>query len=168
MNIEKMTVVSLTWVLQDTLGSLLDQSTQAAEFLVGGNDLLEKIEEALLGKQAGDRIFLHLEPEDAFGEFDETQIILESRALFSSEIEVGMLFEQLPAGCVAEKNWPVSGFWHITDLYDEHVILDGNHPLAGIAIRLQLDITGVRPALDEEKEKGSAGSGFFTLSTMPR
>lgn len=164
MNIEKMTVVSVLWSLQDTLGQVLDQSNEPAEFLVGGEDLLAKIAEGLMGKKAGDSVWLQLEPQDAFGDFDETQIVLEARGCFPQETEVGMIFEHLPAGCKAQNEAPTSGFWHVTDVYDEHVILDGNHPLAGMAIRVKFDIQSVRPALPKEIESLSAGAGFFKLA----
>ena len=51
----------------------------------------------------------------------------------------------------------------VTELYPEHVVLDGNHPLAGIAIRLSLKVVNVREATEEEISKGSAGSGFFKV-----
>jgi len=164
MNIEKMTVVSVLWSLQDTLGQVLDQSSDPTEFLVGGQDLLPKIEEGLMGKQAGDSVWLQLEPQDAFGDFDETQIVLEARDRFPQETEAGMIFEHLPAGCKAQHENPVSGFWHVTDVYEEHVILDGNHPLAGMAIRVKFDIQSVRPALPKEIDAQSAGAGFFKLA----
>jgi FKBP-type peptidyl-prolyl cis-trans isomerase SlyD len=43
------------------------------------------------------------------------------------------------------------------------VVLDGNHPLAGIAIRLQLKVEAVREATEEEVGRGSAGTGFFKV-----
>jgi FKBP-type peptidyl-prolyl cis-trans isomerase SlyD len=51
----------------------------------------------------------------------------------------------------------------VTEIYPEHVVLDGNHPLAGIAIRLHLKVEAVREATEEEIGRGSAGTGFFTV-----
>jgi FKBP-type peptidyl-prolyl cis-trans isomerase SlyD len=51
----------------------------------------------------------------------------------------------------------------VTDIYPEHVVLDGNHPLAGIAIRLALKIEAVRQATEEEIARGSTGTGFFQV-----
>ena len=48
-------------------------------------------------------------------------------------------------------------------MYPEHVVLDGNHPLAGIALRLTLKVQGVREATIEEIGKGSLGTGFFQV-----
>ena len=62
MKIREHSVVGLTWVMKDTLGELLDELDEPIEFLVGGDDLLESIEKALIGREAGDKLDLHLEP----------------------------------------------------------------------------------------------------------
>ena len=72
MNITPDCVVALTWVLKDTQGELLDELDDPVEFYLGGHDLLDKIQHALQDHQVGDQIDLHLEPEDAFGDFDES------------------------------------------------------------------------------------------------
>jgi FKBP-type peptidyl-prolyl cis-trans isomerase 2 len=98
MEITPQCVVALTWTLKDTLGEELDVLDEPVEFLVGGKDLLAKIEEALQGHEPGDRVDLHLEPEDAFGDYDEQLVFLEPRDLFPAELEEGMTFEGLPPG----------------------------------------------------------------------
>jgi len=161
MEITRQCVVALTWTLKDTLGEVLDELKDPVEFLVGGDDLLARIEEALQGHEAGDRIDLHLEPEEAFGDYNDQLVFLEPRALFPAELEEGMAFEGLPVGGHAEA--PKDVLYTVTEIYPEHVVLDGNHPLAGIAIRLQLKVEGVREATEEEVGRGSAGTGFFKV-----
>lgn len=165
MEITKQCVVALTWTLKDTLGEELDVLDEPIEFLVGGNDLLEKIQEALQGHEAGNKLDLHLEPEEAFGDFNDQLIFLEPRALFPAEIEEGLTFEgsALPEGCHPDA--PKDAVYVVTDIYPEHVVLDGNHPLAGIAIRLSLKIHSVREATIDEIGTGTCGSGFFKLQT---
>jgi FKBP-type peptidyl-prolyl cis-trans isomerase SlyD len=154
-------VVALTWTLKDTLGEVLDELKEPVDFLVGGDDLLAKIEEALQGHETGDRLDLHLEPEDAFGEYNEQLVFLEPRTLFPAELEEGMTFEGMPEG--ANPTAPKDALYTVTEIYPEHVVLDGNHPLAGIAIRLHLKVEGVREATEEEVGRGTAGTGFFKL-----
>ena len=165
MEITKQCVVALTWTLKDTLGSELDVLDEPVEFLVGGNDLLEKVQEALQGHAPGGKLDLHLEPEEAFGDFNDQLIFLEPRALFPAEIEEGLTFEgsAMPAGC--NPDMPKDVVYVVTDIYPEHVVLDGNHPLAGIAIRLSLKVEGVREATIDEIGAGTCGSGFFRLQT---
>ena len=111
----------------------------------------------------GDHLDLHLEPEDAFGDFDEHLIHLAARHLLPAELEEGMRIEgsSLPPACCPEA--ARDAVYTVSEIYPEHIILDGNHPLAGIAIRLSLQVRGVREATAEEQERGSLGVGFFSL-----
>ncbi|TFZ05771.1 peptidylprolyl isomerase [Ramlibacter henchirensis] len=161
MEVTPQCVVALTWTLKDTLGEELDVLTEPVEFLVGGNDLLARIEEALQGHEPGDRLDLHLEPEDAFGDYDDQLVFLEPRTLFPGELEEGMTFEGLPAG--GNEQAPKDLLYTVTEIYPEHVVLDGNHPLAGIALRLHLKVEGVREATEEEIGRGTTGTGFFRV-----
>lgn len=172
MEITKQCVVALNWTLKDTLGEELDVLDEPVEFLVGGNDLLEKVQEALQGHRAGAKLDLHLEPEEAFGDFNDQLIFLEPRANFPKDLEEGLTIEgsALPAG--SNPDLPKDAIYVVTDIYPEHVVLDGNHPLAGIAIRLHLKVIGVREATLDEIGAGTCGSGFFKLQSdsgyMPR
>ncbi|WP_422843357.1 FKBP-type peptidyl-prolyl cis-trans isomerase [Acidovorax sp. M2(2025)] len=164
MEITQQCVVALTWTLKDTLGEELDVLDEPVEFLVGGDDLLPRIEEALQGHGPGATLALHLEPEDAFGDFNDQLLFLEPRTLFPAEIEEGMTFEgsALPVECNPAA--PRAGLLYtVAEIYPEHIVLDGNHPLAGIALRLQLRVHGVREATEEEIGRGSAGTGFFRV-----
>lgn len=86
-----------------------------------------------------------------------------SRALFPPELEEGLTFEgsALPAGVNAEA--PRDALYTVAQIYPEHVVLDGNHPLAGMALRLALQVHAVRPASEQEIERRSAGTGFFRI-----
>jgi FKBP-type peptidyl-prolyl cis-trans isomerase SlyD len=149
-------VVSLTWKLNDAQNRPIDELTDPVEFFYGGNDLLEKVEEALSGYARGAELDLHLEPEQAFGEYRPELVCFEDRALFPEPLETGMAFEGLPAGA-ATKNMPADSVYIVTEIYPGHVVLDGNHPLAGMALRLQLKVVDVREASDAEIEAGSVG-----------
>lgn len=163
MKITPQCVVALTWTLKDTLGEILDELDEPVEFLMGGDDLLAKIEESLQGHEAGATIDLHLEPENAFGDYDENLVFLEARKLFPADLEEGLTFDgaALPAG--VNPDTPPDRIYTVTEIYPEHVVLDGNHPLAGIAIRLSLKVESVREATEAEIGQGSMGTGFFKL-----
>jgi len=161
-------VVSLTWRLADAQGGEIDELREPVEFFFGGDDLLEKVEQALAGHEAGYETTLHLEPEHAFGEYDPELVFFESRQVFAEgAVEVGMQFAGPPAGAVTP-DMPEDAIYTITEVYPDHVVLDGNHPLAGIALRLSLVVRDVREASDEEIEAGSVGpSGLGMLSVAP-
>ncbi|GAA6143624.1 peptidylprolyl isomerase [Hydrogenophaga sp. 5NK40-0174] len=165
MKIDRQCVVSLTWTLKDTLGETLDQLEEPMEFLVGGSDLLQRIEDELQGKKAGDTLSLHLEPEHAFGDYDDRLLFLEPRQLFPGELEVGMAFEGLPEGC--NPSAPADRLYFVSDIYPDHVVLDGNHPLAGIALRVSMKVHAVREARVDEVGNGTLGTGFFQVRVNP-
>jgi FKBP-type peptidyl-prolyl cis-trans isomerase SlyD len=145
------------------LGEVLDELDEPVAFYLGGHDLLPKIEEALQGHVVGAKVDLHLEPEDAFGDFDENLLFLEPRALFPKDIEEGLTIEghALPAGCNPDA--PRNVLYTLTEIYPDHLVLDGNHPLSGIALRISLKVNHVRLATDQEQEAGTCGTGFFKI-----
>ena len=175
MNTDKQTfVASLTWIMKDSLGEELDVLDDPVEFLVGGDDLLPVIDQALAGRQAGESVQLHIEPDQGFGDFNEQLIFLIPRDALPKEIEVGMsldgsavqdLREEHPELQEMLKDAPLDALYTVTDLYPEHVVIDGNHPLAGISIDLAIKVHAVREATIDEAGRGSAGVGFFQIKT---
>jgi FKBP-type peptidyl-prolyl cis-trans isomerase SlyD len=160
-------VVSLTWKLQDTSGNLIDELPEPVEFFYGGDDLLAKVEEALAGQETGFASTIHLEPEHAFGDYDPALVFFEERAIFVEPIEVGMQFDGLPPGATTQ-GMATDAVYTVTEVYPGHVVLDGNHPLAGIALRLDLVVRDVREATAEETQAGSVGQPVFTvMNTAP-
>jgi len=158
-------VVALTWTLTDATNAPIDALTDPIEFLVGGEDLLPKVEEALIDQTAGFETHLHLEPEHAFGDYDAELVCFEDRKLFPETLEEGMQFEGLPAGA-STVGMPADTLYTVTEIYPSHVVLDGNHPLAGMALRLQLKVCAVRPADPEEIEARSVGSDLGALVSL--
>jgi FKBP-type peptidyl-prolyl cis-trans isomerase SlyD len=167
MLIEKPCVVTLTWRLSDAQGQAIDELTDPVDFFFGGNDLLPKVEEALAGQAVGFEAHLHLEPEHAFGEYDSALVCFEDRALFPGEVSPGTQFEGLPEGC-ATPDMPADTLYTVTEVYPGHVVLDGNHPLAGMALRLHLTVRDVREATAAEIEAGSVGGSVLdVLEVLP-
>ncbi len=162
MLIDKPCVVSLTWKLTDAQNRPIDELAQPVEFFYGGDDLLAKVEEALAGHAAGDELQLQLEPEHAFGDYRPELVCFEERALFPAELEVGMAFEGLPAGAVTP-DMPADAIYIVSEIYPSHVVLDGNHPLAGMALRLQIQVRDVREASEDEIAAGSVGNSPVTV-----
>lgn len=166
MEINEQCVVALTWVMEDTLGETLDVLDEPVEFLIGGDDLFQKIEQVLQGHTVGAKVQLQIEPEEAFGDFNEKLLFLEQKNLFPQELEEGMTIEgsALPSGCNPDA--PKDLLYTVAEIYPDHVVLDGNHPLAGIALRLTMKVEAVREATEEEVGRGSAGTGFFKIQPV--
>jgi FKBP-type peptidyl-prolyl cis-trans isomerase SlyD len=162
MNITAPCVVSLTWTLTDAQNEPIDALTEPVEFLVGGDDLLPKVEEALIGQSTGFEAHLHLEPEHAFGDYRSDLVCFEERSIFPEVLDPGMQFEGLPEGATTI-GMPTDTIYTVTEVYASHVVLDGNHPLAGIALRLNLQVRSVREATAEEISAGSVTADAFDM-----
>ena len=160
-------VVGLTWRLHDAQGNLIDELDDPVEFFFGGDDLLAKVEEALTDQASGFEATLHLEPEHAFGDYDPALVFFEERSVFPDAVDVGMQFDGVPEGAATE-GMPADAIYTVTEVYPGHVVLDGNHPLAGIALRLELLVRNVREATLEEIAAGSVGQPVLTvMNTAP-
>lgn len=162
MDISNPCVVTLTWTLSDAQGKPIDELAEPLEFLVGGQDLLPKVEEALMGQTIGFEAQIHLEPEHAFGDYDSGLVCFESRSLFPEDVGPGMQFEGLPPGA-ATPDMPTQAIYTVTEVYPQHVVLDGNHPLAGMALRLALKVRDIREATEAEVQAGSVGTPLLSV-----
>jgi FKBP-type peptidyl-prolyl cis-trans isomerase SlyD len=151
MQIEKNTVVSLDVELSDIWGTLIDRSEEPLQYLHGGyGDIFPAVEAALDGLAEQAHIEVRLEPEDAFGDYDENLLRVEPRESFPEALEVGMRFEGATIGGEEDQ------IYTVTDVADGKVVLDGNHPLSGMALKFAGTVVGVRPATADEIGNGSA------------
>jgi FKBP-type peptidyl-prolyl cis-trans isomerase SlyD len=137
------TVVSLKIHMYDAQGALLHAPTEPHVYLHGGyGGLFEALEQALEGKRAGESVRLQLEPEQAFGEYDAELLRVEPAERYGEGIKVGMEIEE------------DGQIYSVTDVAGGKVVLDGNHSLAGIALRFDIEVVTVRPATAEEIKRG--------------
>jgi FKBP-type peptidyl-prolyl cis-trans isomerase SlyD len=155
-------VVSLTWKLHDGQNRPIDELNEPVEFFYGGDDLLAKVEEALAGHATGEELQLHLEPEHAFGDYRSELVCFEDRKLFPEQLETGMAFEGLPTGH-ATPGMPGDVVYIVTEVYSSHVVLDGNHPLAGMSLRMHIQVRDVREATPQEMESRTVGGEPVTV-----
>jgi FKBP-type peptidyl-prolyl cis-trans isomerase SlyD len=158
-------VVSLMWRLEDAQGQLIDELAEPMEFLLGGDDLLAKVEETLIGQTTGFEANLNLEPDQAFGDYHAELVFFETRDIFPQEVSEGMQFDGPPEGSTTP-DLPQDAIYTVTEVYDTHVVLDGNHPLAGLALRLDLKVCDVRKATEEEIEQGSVSESPLSVTQV--
>lgn len=151
MLIAKNSVVTLSYSVKDTEGNMIDEGTNPLVYLHGGyGGIFDRIEEELHGKTTGDSLVVKLEPEEGFGEYDAELVAVESRSLFPDNIEVGMQFERGAEGDEDDDGM----LYTITDIADDKVVVDGNHPLAGTALMFACTVTDVRTGTKEEVSHG--------------
>lgn len=149
MEVAQDTVVSLRYELFSSEGQLVEQTDTPIEYLHGGYDgIFAAVEEALTGKQAGESCDVYLQPDDAFGQYDAALVQIEPRDKFPEKIEVGMRFQG------EAENSGEAMIYTVTDVTDDKVVVDGNHPLAGMALRFHCSVDAVRAATAEELEHG--------------
>lgn len=145
MEIVKNSVVTLNYTVQDADGNLIDDGKHPLVYLHGGYDgIFPMLEEVLHGKKVGEAFTVKLQPEDAFGDYDEELVLVEEASQFPENIEVGMSFERV--GDDGEEDM----IYRITDIAEGKVVVDGNHPLAGVALVFDGSVAEVRMASAEE------------------
>ena len=130
--------MSLRVQMQDAQGAELEPASEITYLHGGYGELLAALERALEGKAPGDSVRLQLEPEQAFGEYDAELVRIEPAERYGEGIAVGMEVEE------------DSRLYTVTDVAAGKVVLDGNHPLAGMALRFFCQVLGVRTANPEE------------------
>jgi FKBP-type peptidyl-prolyl cis-trans isomerase SlyD len=145
--IVKNCVVTLEYTVTDPDGTMIDDGRRPLVYLHGGYDgIFPKLEETLHGKKVGDHLKVKLQPEDAFGDYDEKLVAVEDADMFPEDAEIGMAFERVSdAGEV---------LYRITEIAEGKVVVDGNHPLAGMALIFDMTVTAVRTATAEELTHG--------------
>lgn len=153
MKIVKDTVVSLKYQMFDQAsGEPLVEApeNEAWIYLHGGyDDIFPTVEEALHEKQVGDKIDLQLSVEEAYGEYEQEWVRVEDIDVFpeDADLTLGMTFE-------TDGEDGELLYFRVIDIADGKVTLDGNHPLAGVALRFVAEVTDVREATPQERQQG--------------
>ena len=152
MQISKNSVVTLNYTLKNDQGEVLDES-QDGSFLYmhGAGGIIPGLEGQLEGKSAGDSFSAHIEPADGYGERDDSMVQVVPRDMFDKDhpIEVGTQFHaESPEGEMLTVT--------VTNIEGDDITVDGNHPLAGIALNFDVSIADIREASAEEIEHGHA------------
>jgi FKBP-type peptidyl-prolyl cis-trans isomerase SlyD len=149
MQVAKDMVVALEYELYDTDGELLEKTDAPVEYLHGGyGGMFPAVEKALEGKSIGETCRVRLAPDDGFGDYDADLVHVEPREKFPENIEVGMQFEG------EGEQSSDSIVYTVTDIAEDKVVVDGNHPLAGQTLHFECTVKGVRLASADELTHG--------------
>ena len=149
MKIDDDTLVSIDVEMYDAQGNLLEKSDEPLTYLHGHGDIFGRIEDELRGKEAGADVSVHIEPEEAFGDYDPELVTLVRVEDLGEGVEVGMRVDGAGVGATAAE-------YTITDIAEGMAVLDANHPLAGFALRFEIKVVDVREASAEELESAAA------------
>jgi len=147
------TVVSLHYTLKDKEGTVIDTSEgrDPMDYLHGAENIVPGLERQLLGKAVGDKLNVVVEPGEGYGERQgpgPQPIPLSAfPAGAENELEAGMrIAVQGPQG----QPMPL---W-IVEVQEAQVLVDPEHPLAGVQLHFSVEITGLRAASEEEIAHG--------------
>lgn len=143
-------VVTIDYTLTDEAGGVIDKSDDGNfAYLHGASNILPGLESALEGKASGDEVAVKIAPEDGYGVHDDTKTQSVPRDMFPTDVDIaaGMQFQaQGPDGQYL--------LLTVTDVAEDVVTVDGNHPLAGVQLNFEVKVLEVRDATDEELSHG--------------
>jgi|GEM_PF-53484 len=156
MRIAKDCLVSITRRVTDEQGNLVDGQTDTISYVHGGyDDIFPKIEAALDGQEPGFSTTVTLAPEEAFGAYDPEKLVFVEREAFEQPPEVGSMLEREDSDDI----------FVVKEVHDDKVLLEGNHPLAGITLLFTTTVTEVRPASPDEIR--AADRAYLSASIKP-
>jgi len=150
MQIEDQKVVVLHYTLTNNEGTVIDKSDDGSfAYLHGASNIIPGLEDALTGKAAGEELTVSVSAEDGYGMRDESMMQEVPKTMFEgdSEIAVGSQFH---AQGPNEEMLVVT----VMEVNDDNIVVDGNHPLAGVDLNFDVKVVEVRAASEEEMEHG--------------
>jgi len=143
-------VVSIHYTLKDDEGTILDSSSgkDPLAYLHGSNNVISGLETAMEGKKPGENFSVRIEPTEAYGEKDDSKMQVLDRSMFGEhEVQIGQQFHAADP----EGNSIVVT---VTNIDGDEIIIDGNHPLAGITLNFDVEVVDIRDASEEEISHG--------------
>ena len=150
MQISKNKIVAIDYTLKDGSGKVIDSSEdhEALVYLHGFGNIVPGLETALEGKIAGDELSVTVPPEEAYGAHDQSKVVDIPKDRFGdTDVQVGAQYHA---------SGPEGGAVVVTvvEVKDDNIIVDGNHPLAGIQLNFDVKVVEIRDATEEEITHG--------------
>jgi FKBP-type peptidyl-prolyl cis-trans isomerase SlyD len=135
------------YVIRNPDDEIVDSSAggEALSFVEGDGSTIQGLEDALMGKSTGDEFKVTIGPDDAYGWSQRSLIRTVSKDMFEldiDELKVGMVF-QVGSGDDVEVA-------KVTEITDDGITIDANHPLAGITFNFDIKVLEAREATPEE------------------
>lgn len=145
-------VVTFHYTLRDPAGKVIDTSAggDPITYLEGAGQIIDGLDARLRDTAAGTKTRVQVPAAQAYGERDPAQIQRVKRAVLpiDGELKLGDTFQ---AG--ADRYAPVVT---VAGIDGDEVLLDANHPLAGVDLTFDVEIVAVREAKEEELRHGHA------------
>ncbi len=144
-------VVVLNYTLSSDDGEVIDSSTadDPMAYLHGADNIVPGLEQALTGKTVGFKGKVIVEPEDGYGEREDLPPEAVPRTAFPAEVEIAPGMQFMAEG----PNNTHAPIW-IAGIEGDQVLVDSQHPLAGVTLNFDVEVLDVRPATDDELNHG--------------
>ena len=145
-------IVSFHYTLRDPGGRVLDSSAggEPVTYLEGAGQIIDGLDEQLRSASAGEKPRVAVPAKSAYGERDPAQMQRVQRAMLpiEGELKIGDQFRTGPS-----RADPVVT---VAAIEDDEVVLDANHPLAGVDLTFDVEIVAAREATPDELSHGHA------------
>tara|TARA_A100001015_G_C15029466_1_gene732361 strand:+ start:2731 stop:3216 length:486 start_codon:yes stop_codon:yes gene_type:complete len=155
MKIEENCVVYISFKMTDESKNILDEASteQPLPFIFGRGQIVPGLEDELKGKTKGDKVTVTLEPDDAFGEFEEDYLQLVKKELFQDvgDIEIGMDIEVE----MDTEDGQMMAMAKVVEDNGDQILIDLNHPFAGRKLTYNVEVLDVREQTPEEEDLGT-------------
>jgi FKBP-type peptidyl-prolyl cis-trans isomerase SlyD len=150
MNVTSDAVVSINYTLTDDDGTIIDsnEGRPALVYLHGHDNIIPGLEKGLEGAAVGDKRKVDVPPAEGYGDMDPERIFELPKEEFPEEmpLEEGMEFcAETAAGDMTIM---------VTEVRDDTVVVDANHPLAGMTLHFDVEVLDVRQGSQEELRLG--------------
>ena len=154
-------VVEFHYTLTDNDGKVLDQSQERGPlaYIQGKQNIVPGLEKQMEGKKVGDKFTAKVPCAEGYGEFQEGMIQAVDKTQFDGvdNLQIGMQFQvDTEQGMIVVQ---------VKEIQDDKVVLDGNHPLAGVDLTFEVEVVSLREATAEEAEHGHLHMGAGCCSS---
>jgi FKBP-type peptidyl-prolyl cis-trans isomerase SlpA len=138
--IEKGNLVTVHYTGKLTDGNIFDssQGKEPIKFQIGSGQIIPGFENAIMGKNVGDKVTVNIPADQAYGEVREDLLVKVGKEQLPGEVQVG---QSLSAQ--AENGQEVNVV--VTEINEDHVVIDGNHPFAGKELIFDIEVVDVQP-----------------------
>ncbi|MDH5180224.1 MAG: peptidylprolyl isomerase [Gammaproteobacteria bacterium] len=153
MQIAKHSVVTIDYTLRDNDGTVIDTSSggEPLVYLHGAMNIIPGLENALEGKSKGESLSVAVEPAEGYGERNDEMVQSVPKEMFEGvdEIHVGAQYH-----AASPEGHPI--MITVLEVNEDNIVIDGNHPLAGVTLNFDVQIVDIRVATEEELAHGHA------------
>lgn len=141
MKIRNGSLVFINYTLTNDEGDVLDSSVgyEPLEYTQGNGELISGLEAFLEGEDVGFTGKVSIPPSEGYGDYEPRLTIMAQRDNFPDEmaLELGMQVQtELPDGLA---------LFRVTEITDQGIKLDANHPLAGKTLHFDVEVLDVQP-----------------------